>query len=434
MNESPVATVADPTSSLPVLAQLARGPRARRALTAYAVAMTAIRATRTARGWWQNKFAYTISVRSTSDIYHDVHARLSAFVPETDRRALTATTMRGGHHLRRGMLQMSPSSEERPDPTRLVTFYDADTAQTINLDGHKIIVSVERESLGLEQLTGDRYHQSERLKFVTRSQAGRDAVLAFLTAIAESRDEIDAPRFFIMSRWGGGWDRRNDLEPRTLDSVVLRAGQIEALVADISQFLGWRDEYMRFGIPYHRGYLFHGPPGTGKTSLARALAAHFGLDVYYAPLSDLDKDTNLLHLVASVKAGSVLLLEDIDVLHAATHRDDEQGISLSGLLNALDGVSTPSGIITVMTTNHPEVLDDAVVRPGRVDRSEAIGYLDDDQLARLVSTIVGRPVTFPSLRDADVAPAEILELIKRSMHDPAEAFADIDMLIKERSA
>jgi len=69
------------------------------------------------------------------------------------------------------------------------------------------------------------------------------------------------------------------------------------------------------------------------------------------------------------------LLEDVDVFHSATERDDEgSGVTLSGLLNALDGIATPRGLLTVTTTNDPSALDVAVIRPGRVDLSEQFGY------------------------------------------------------------
>ena len=73
------------------------------------------------------------------------------------------------------------------------------------------------------------------------------------------------------------------------------------------------------------------------------------------------------------RPSGMLLLEDIDVFHAAARRDDDAGsITLSGLLNALDGIATPHGLLTVLTTNTPEVLDHAVVRAGRMRDTSAM--------------------------------------------------------------
>ena len=86
----------------------------------------------------------------------------------------------------------------------------------------------------------------------------------------------------------------------------------------------------------------------------------------------------------------MLLLEDIDVFHAMTERsDDEPGATLATMLNALDGIWTPHGLITVMTTNKKEELDEAVIREGRVDVDEEFTVLDRDQAERLASYFAG---------------------------------------------
>ena len=334
------------------------------------------------------------------------------------------------------MLEAVPDGWETP-PLRLATFYDGDTSQTFTLEGHRVAVSVQREAMNWDEskMGGDSYYRNERLRFVTHTEDGRAAVLRWLEQIIAERDEEPAPRFYLMSRWGGSWDRRTDLIPRSLDTVILAKGQKESIVEDMRTFLSWSNDYLRYGIPYHRGYLFHGPPGTGKTSLAQALAAHFGLDMYYAPLADMTADTNLLHLVSQVAANSVLLLEDIDVFHAATQRnDDNAGVSLSGLLNALDGVSTPRGIITIMTTNDISVLDKALIRPGRVDRQEEISWLDNDQLARLVEMVVGERVDLPDLgrNMLQISPADVMEVFKRHLHDPKLGLDPLRKMIEKR--
>lgn len=106
--------------------------------------------------------------------------------------------------------------------------------------------------------------------------------------------------------------------------------------------------------------------------------------------------------------------------HAATSREDApKAVSAGALLNALDGITTPNGLITIMTTNRLAVLDDAIVRPGRADIVEEIGYLDDEQLARLVQTMTGVNLSLPSLNGCDITPAEVIGILKEHIGRPA---------------
>jgi chaperone BCS1 len=197
-----------------------------------------------------------------------------------------------------------------------------------------------------------------------------------------------------------------------MKTVVLDQQQKLQVLADMNEYLHpatprW---YANRGIPLRRGYLFHGPPGTGKTSLSFALAGVFGLDIHVISLLEPTlTEEDLSSLFSSLPRRCVVLLEDIDTaglrrpadeLKAAEQagkkgdestskndtkqtassdikelakalkketEDHKKGISLSGLLNAIDGVASHEGRVLIMTTNVPECLDDALIRPGRVD-------------------------------------------------------------------
>lgn len=149
--------------------------------------------------------------------------------------------------------------------------------------------------------------------------------------------------------------------------------------------------------------------------------------MYCLPLAGLD-DGSLFRLVGIVPPGSMLLLEDIDVIATAHDRveaDTTREGTLGGLLNALDGVATPPGLVTVMTTNKPEVLDSALVRKGRVDITEEIPFLDGDQFGRLVNMLIGRAV---GIAGAGLAPVDVAEAVKANLGDTdaqVKAIADL---------
>lgn len=182
----------------------------------------------------------------------------------------------------------------------------------------------------------------------------------------------------------GEWEEIARTSPRPLSSVIVAPGLSESLLRDAQAFLARREWYAERGIPWRRGYLFQGPPGTGKTSLIRALASELDLDLAILDLasSRLD-DGGLRRFLATVPARSALVFEDIDAV-APTREVVEGKITLSGLLNALDGVAAAEGRLLFMTTNHPERLDPALVRPGRIDRTVHIGPLAPADAGRMV--------------------------------------------------
>ena len=125
------------------------------------------------------------------------------------------------------------------------------------------------------------------------------------------------------------------------------------------------------GVPYRRGYLLHGPPGTGKTSFTQAIAGALKLNICYLNLSNGNMDDDGLNrALNNAPSQSIILLEDIDgifVARESVNQGRDGGVSFSGLLNALDGVRSQEGRILFMTTNHKEKLDPALLRPGRCD-------------------------------------------------------------------
>lgn len=135
-------------------------------------------------------------------------------------------------------------------------------------------------------------------------------------------------------------------------------------------------------MPYRRGYLFYGPPGTGKSSISLAIAGEFGLDLYELKVPSVATDADLEQMFLEIPPRCIVLLEDIDAVwsgrSSSEKRGQDAGCTLSGLLNVLDGVASQEGRIVIMTTNLPDRLDGALVRPGRVDVKVYLGNISQN--------------------------------------------------------
>ena len=197
---------------------------------------------------------------------------------------------------------------------------------------------------------------------------------------AEPKIEIHTPRW-------NEWIVSNRVKPRAPESLVYSSGLFETMLGDARKFLDSEDWYSDMGIPWRRGYLLHGPPGNGKSSLMTALAGALGRSVCVLNLSSLAlTDEAVTNLLSEAPEGSLVLLEDVDAVFSGRERSsgNDSKLSFNGLLNALDGVTAQQGRMVFMTTNHLERLDPALIRPGRCDVHQFIANATRDQVARML--------------------------------------------------
>jgi len=152
---------------------------------------------------------------------------------------------------------------------------------------------------------------------------------------------------------------------RDIDTIYIDK-QIKAkLINQLTKFYTSSDMYDRYGITWKRVHLFHGPPGSGKTSTILALASIFGKNISKLTITPDLNSQDIEVLFQTVNDDSFLLLEDVDALF--TERKSNTAIDFSTLLNCMDGITTKRGLVLFMTTNHVTQLDSAFIRPGRVD-------------------------------------------------------------------
>jgi chaperone BCS1 len=202
----------------------------------------------------------------------------------------------------------------------------------------------------------------------------RSLLKEFLTDAWEFSHKARTDRYKVYSwqpdceYWRSITSRRN----RPIESIILPQQIKDMVVKDLLDFCSRKTAcwYIDHGVPYKRSLLFYGPPGTGKSSLITGLAGLLRRDVcFLQPSHPKITDDNLQCAIQKAPTRSLIVMEDVDALFDSRRKKEESQspLTFSGLLNALDGVCNPEGQIFILTTNHIDRLDPALIRAGRVD-------------------------------------------------------------------
>jgi hypothetical protein len=228
---------------------------------------------------------------------------------------------------------------------------------------------------------------------------------------------------------------------------------VEAVRRRVNFFADNADWYKRKGIPHTLGILLYGDPGCGKTSFVKGLAHDCKRHVVNIKLSDTTTIsqinnlfyTNRIHVLQDGRTDvfdipidkRIIVMEDIDclsnvVLDRALEDpekkqapQDSEKLTLSVLLNILDGILETPGRIMIMTSNHPEMLDPALIRPGRIDVQVNFTKCSPDDILDMVEGIcdvkLDRERLVKQLPDHKWTPAEITKVALENLDDPMQA-------------
>lgn len=176
-------------------------------------------------------------------------------------------------------------------------------------------------------------------------------------------------------------DDENPLEGLFFESRILKYFE-QAL-----RWLQMGDWYLDRQIPWRRGWLLHGPGGTGKSSIAKAVAQNLGIPINHFYLATLS-DQEFIEHWESMATPCIALFEDFDnVFHGRENQTEHKSLSFDCVLNQISGVSSLNGVFLIVTTNHIEHIDPALgvvkaadsgisTRPGRIDSVIEVGFIN----------------------------------------------------------
>ncbi len=320
--------------------------------------------------WTKRRFITTVDVTDHDPAYFWIQKWLSQQEYTKKRaRLLTVST------------RMKPNQNPNEDPSGVggrveVIFSPAPGMHVFRFNGSWLLLNKSRREVDNGGFTAYR----ETITFQTFS---RDVVRDLIYEAREVAFPPEEETVGVYRPHGWSWALVHKKLPRDLNSVVLADGLADDIIDDVRDFFSSRQLYLDLGVPYQRGYLLTGPPGTGKTSLVTAIASKFRRDIYMINLSAVG-DEQLINIMSQVPEQGVVLIEDMDCSYNLRERTkDSSLLTFSGLLNALDGITAPSGRMLFMTSNHPEKLDPAIKRPGRADRTFKLGFATAGQACRM---------------------------------------------------
>lgn len=206
---------------------------------------------------------------------------------------------------------------------------------------------------------------------------------------------------FIMKKMGGGLGGKemnfgkakikntNDEKRKTTFDDVAGADEEKEELQEIVEFLKAPEKYNKLGARIPKGVLLVGPPGTGKTLLARAVAGEAGVPFFSISGSDFVEmfvgvgASRVRDLFEQAKKNSpcIIFIDEIDAVGRQRGAGlggghDEREQTLNQLLVEMDGFGANEGVILIAATNRPDVLDPALMRPGRFDRQVIVSYPD----------------------------------------------------------
>lgn len=174
--------------------------------------------------------------------------------------------------------------------------------------------------------------------------------------------------------------------------------KITSYIEQAGRWLQMGDWYLERQLPWRRGWLLHGPGGTGKSSLAKAVAQKLKIPVYQYFLSTLS-DQEFIRYWADMATPCVALFEDFDtVFNKRTPLTEHKSLTFECVLNQISGVSSMNGVFLIVTTNHIDAIDEAMgvscdrdgvsTRPGRIDTVIEVGAISRENRVKMAQSIL----------------------------------------------
>ena len=276
-------------------------------------------------------------------------------------------------------------------------------------------------------------NENQRRAIVFASKTAKlDVIKEYVKSICKFKIHNNIVTIYRPIERGGKKDKEKSVEwdtvyirtNKTRENTIYSEELDKQFFDDVDWYMENETWFAERGVPYKRGYVLHGIPGTGKSTMAKIIANKYDLPIFMIDLSTIDTNSDLVRLVTEINYYSrnekyILLLEDVDRSKLLT---DRWGTKMTAdcLLNVLDGVVETHGRICIMTSNFVDRLQEipALMRPGRIDRCLELGHCTEYQIKKLSVLFFPEMVLDGIDINLKITPAELICLLQDNHSDP----------------
>ena len=267
--------------------------------------------------------------------------------------------------------------------------------------------------------------------------------------VEEFKPKIEDDKLHMYIFNSSYWTPESLIRHRPLESIALIPEIKDRVINEIKYFDTKEDWFIKRGLAYKLTFLLHGEPGTGKTSFVRVLASYFKKNICVININSLSDDSFHTALTKA-PTNSIIIIEDFDSSDASSIRYkkeipkepsneivenqnpshlkmDLSGLSLTGILNGLDGIQSLHNVIIFLTTNYLEKVDPALYRKGRVDH---IIKLDKTpaKYVKEYSEYIFPKYDFSQFQFKDTLGCELNSALLTSQNDPKIYLEYLDLI------
>jgi SpoVK/Ycf46/Vps4 family AAA+-type ATPase len=297
---------------------------------------------------------------------------------------------------------------------------------TDDFQDHKIVIGTQIEE---NQNSGQRMP----LQIIIESKTASLTVLKqYIKDIAERVQSKSAILKIFKPAFSGdekqrivSWETYYCKTNKTIQNTILSTEARANLIDDVQWFVQNEQWYNSRGIPYKRGYIIHGPPGTGKTSTLKAIANHH-LPIFILDIGNFQDNAQLESLINEINYHTqnkryMLVMEDFD-RSELLKRWGNCRVTEDCLLNIMDGISETYGRLLFITANDVDIINErpAMVRPGRIDKKVKLDLCDNDQIQNIFRNFYPDHEPGQISLKKKVSPAVLMQIMQRYPNGPKQ--------------